>query len=231
MSDTPTIAEQPSEEPDDTPAVQISGTMPPQPAALPPTNQDIDDAFGPKGALGGDKTYYEKSRKAIIDALVAKDLDFGRPTDPTRFDLSQLEGVRQAIDTVFRDALSEDPSNTDLGRFRCALIATTAHATRRDMPQIVLCLFLALMERHWDRVTSDPPDPDYSEHPDNASAAGQYLLRCLAVQATYDNFATYILVLQQFGQVVNALNEAKAENGYANMLPLLLTATPGPFTK
>lgn len=59
-----------------------------------------------------------------------------------------------------------------------------------------------------------PSEPRKATDP---SAAGTYLLKCLVVQAAYDNLATYRFVLEQFARVVAAIKLVDDADQYAHM--------------
>lgn len=156
------------------------------------TNEDV------KTALCG----YGKARDGIVAFLLAQGV---LATKPFGLDLSRVETVRAGIEKAVRagDSTSPRPKDSRLDGFRRELVFVTADAARKDWDSLVIHLYVALMERQ----AAQAHDRHYVADPD-ASAAGEYLLQCLAVQATYDYFGTYRKVLEQFLRVVYALKLA-----------------------
>lgn len=173
------------------------------------TNADV------KRALPG----YDRSRSRILRYLLAYDA-FGEKGEdgPFGFDLSRVNDIRKAIAGIV-DVGTQQGSALD--PFRKELIFATADATRREPVSLVLHLYTALMERH----AQDPPDDEeVNEH----SKAGEYLLRCMAVQAAYDNIMTYGLILEQFARVVAAIKNP-GTFGHDGMLERLLELAGTPL--
>jgi hypothetical protein len=166
-----------------------------------------------KLALAG----YHSSREEIVRYLLAEnafsDQD-GKPSDkPFGFDLGPLKNLRKVVTEALRSRDRNGRRQSKLGGFQRELVHATADAARGDRDALVLHLYLALMER-------EMAAPDHDDDAE-ASDAGQYLLRCLAVQAVYDNLRTYQLVLEQFARVVGAIKITPAA-AYTRMLGPLL---------
>lgn len=171
-----------------------------------------------KLALAG----YDCSRAAIRDYLLAEGV-FRDDSGPFGFKLSRVEAARKTVsDVIEKGRRAERLSVSKLGLFQRELILATADATRRDQEQLVLHLYTALMERH---AANPPGEKDDTE----ASEAGEYLLRCMAVQAAYDNLSTYRFVVEQFARVVAAIRLHQSTAGLSYMLPCLLMCARAPM--
>jgi hypothetical protein len=174
-----------------------SSTSPPAPLIL--TNGDV------KRALLNYNLYQEQ----ILDRALGKD----QLTDKTRLygfaNLTRVERVRSAIDAIVRQKSvgSTDPNGGTLDKFRRQLVYVVAASARKDSLFLVLFLYCALMERHAASATEAAYLID-----DNPTAAGEYLLLCLSVQAAYSDFASYLLILDRFGRLIEALKHELSFN-------------------
>lgn len=152
---------------------------------------------------------YPMAAKSIAELLLAENMLRGtedkKVNGPFGFDLSPVERVRASIKNAVlpQDGRRPNRGEGEINDFRRELIFATADATRREPARLVLRLYTALMERHRENAEN----PRYVSDGD-PSAAGEYLLRCLAVQAAYENFASYTFIVEQFMRVVLAIKSA-----------------------
>ncbi len=161
---------------------------------------------------------YEDTRKHIL-AFLLVDGAFG-PLGPFGFNLSRVGAVTGAIRSVVDAPVSTEPNSLD--GFRRELILATTDATRREQVPLVMHLYTALMEKH---LSLSAPPATLADG--EASKAGEYLLRCLGVQAAYDDLQTYRFVIEQFRLVVAAVHCAIEKHDFRHMFDHLFAAATG----
>jgi hypothetical protein len=141
------------------------------------------------------------TRHFLVKFLAAEDL-LGSESSPFGFDLAPIVRIRRAISAVVE--LPPTPRrgarHKVLDTFRQELIFVTAAAARDSSLDLAMQLYLALMALHDREAETNAYLPD-----DAKSAAGEYLMRCLAVQASYSQFKTYRSLLLQFLKVVHTI--------------------------
>lgn len=170
-------------------------------------DEDVDTTFGNEAChlTNGDVKlallgHYD-TKHFLVTFLAAEDL-LGRQSRPFGFDLAPIVRIRKAISEIVE--LPPTPRHGArqqvLDKFRQELIFTTAAAARESSLDLAMQLYLALMALHDREAETDAYLPD-----DTISAAGEYLMRCLAVQAAYSQFKTYRSLLLQFLKVVHTI--------------------------